>query len=205
MKTLIAVPCGDSCPTDFVRSLLQLKVTGENQYTFAQGSLVYDARNKLAEVALEGNFDRIMWFDSDMSFLPDTMLKFHADLDEGREMVCGLFSTRKPPIEATVYDKLYVEKTDKGLMPVHHKYEDYPKDEIFEVAGCGFAAVMMTGDLLRRVHDTFGLGFTPAAGFGEDLSFCLRAHEMGAKIYCDPRILVGHIGTAIYFPPEVQI
>lgn len=60
MRTLIAIPCGDSCPTDFLRSLLSLEIVGEAQFTFAQGSLVYDARNKLCSIALDGGFDRVL-------------------------------------------------------------------------------------------------------------------------------------------------
>ena len=103
MKTLIAIPCGDSCPTDFLRSLLSLEIVGEAQFTFAQGSLVYDARNKLCSIALDGGFDRVLWLDSDMVFPRDLMRRFSAHLDAGKEMVCGAYASRKPPIQPVVY------------------------------------------------------------------------------------------------------
>ena len=49
MKTLIAIPCMDMIHADFVRSLLSMEINGQAQYTFAQSSLIYDARNQLAE------------------------------------------------------------------------------------------------------------------------------------------------------------
>ena len=57
----------DSCPTDFLRSLLGLEIVGTAQFTFAQGSLIYDSRNKLCSIALENDFDRVLWLDGDSS------------------------------------------------------------------------------------------------------------------------------------------
>ena len=31
-------------------------------------------------------------------------------------------------------------------------------------------------------------------GFGEDLSFCGRASEVGAELWCDSTIKMGHVG-----------
>ena len=33
--------------------------------------------------------------------------------------------------------------------------------------------------------------------FGEDISFCIRARELGYKLICDPRIKVSHIGRSV--------
>ena len=57
---------------------------------------------------------------------------------------------------------------------------------------------MTTVQLLRRVRDQFPLPFFPEKGFGEDLIFCLRAKAVGAEIWCDASIKLGHAGTAIY-------
>ena len=39
--------------------------------------------------------------------------------------------------------------------------------------------------------------FTPFNGFGEDLAFCLRARDLGYKIWCDPKIKCGHVGQLV--------
>lgn len=198
MSTLIAIPCGDSCPTDFLRSLLSLEIVGAAQFTFAQGSLVYDARNKLCGIAMDGGFDRVLWLDSDMVFQPDLMRRLSAHLDKGLEMVCGAYSTRKPPLQPVVYEDFGLRQAEPWPEPYIEPFQLPLPDELFKVAGCGFGAVMMTVDLIRRVHEQFGLPFSPAAGFGEDLSFCLRAREAGAQIWCDPEIELGHIGVGCY-------
>lgn len=201
MKTLIAIPCGDLCHTDFLRSLLGLEAVGEAQYTFAQGSLVYDARNRLAEAAINGGFDRVLWLDSDMIFPRDLMRRMHGHLDAGLQMITGVYSTRKPPIRPTLYSELTLTQApgEKFATPGHKQITELPK-EPFTVAGCGFGCVMVTVDLLRRVWETYGAGFTPASGFGEDLSFCLRVSDLGEKIWCDPGIVCGHVGMTVYYP-----
>lgn len=197
MKTLVAIPAMDLCHTDFVRCLLSLRVPGEVQYTFSKSSLVYDARDALANVAIDGGFDRILWLDSDMLFPADICEQLGAHLDAGREFVCGLYFTRQPPIKPVLYRSLRIEKEGAFFKPVADTCFEWP-DEPFQIAGCGFGAVMMTVDLLRRVRDACGLPFLPAAGYGEDLAFCLRASELGAELWCDPRVKIGHVGTAVY-------
>ena len=56
---------------------------------------------------------------------------------------------------------------------------------------------MMSADLIRRVAERHRLPFSPAIGYGEDISFCLRVRDLGATIYLDPRIKVGHAGISI--------
>ena len=201
MKTLVAVPCGDMLHTDFARSLVGLKLDGQVQFTFAQGSLVYDARNKLAYIAIDNGFDRVLWLDSDMVFPSGLFQKLSMDLDEGREIVSALPFTRKRPIHPAVFKAVY---KDSNGIPHAEYVEEWP-NRVFEVAACGFATVMCSVDLLKRMRDKYGLLFSPLLGFGEDLSFCLRATDMGAKIYCDPTIEIGHVGLAIYSKESYMI
>lgn len=198
MRTLIGIPCMDYCHTDFLRALLSLEVSGEVQYAFAQSSLIYDARNKLADMAIDGGFERVLWLDSDMTFDPSTFRRFHEHLDQGREIVTGLYFTRKPPMRPVIYKDLRAERNGKFVNGIAENFDDYPRDDIFTVKGCGFGAVMTSTDLLRRIRDELGAPFAPATGFGEDLSFCLRCEHLGVPIWCDSSIKCGHVGLAVY-------
>lgn len=201
MKMLVAVPCGDMCYIDFTRSCLSLQHVGEVQYFFAQGSLVYDARNQLADIAIDHGFDRVLWLDSDMAFPPDTMLRLSADIDNGADLVTALCFTRKRPIKSTIYSAIY---TDDAGIPHADAFTEWP-DEVFPVAGCGFAVTMCTTDLLRKIRDKYKRPFSPIAGYGEDLSFCLRAKELGATMCCDPSMRIGHVGIAVYTEDAFKI
>lgn len=198
MKTMIAVPCMDQVQTDFFRSCVGLELDGEVQWTTCQSSLVYDARNKLADIAIDGNFDRVLWIDSDMVFDRYLFRRLSEHLDMGKEIVSGLAFGRKMPIHPCIYKRCEAELRDDGIYPVLESFNDYEHDTLFEVAACGFGCVMTTVDLLRRIKTRFPLLFFPENGFGEDLAFCLRAKAVGATIWCDASIKLGHAGIAIF-------
>lgn len=186
----------DMVHTIFLRSLVSLRPVGEYQFGLSCSSLIYDARNTLAKQAVNDGFDRILWLDSDMEFEPDLFAKLSADLDEGREFVSGIYFKRKAPVLPVIYKEIgYHHDAEAGTTtPVAVAYDDYPRDQIFEVGGAGFGACMMTTDLVKRVAEKFGLPFSPLLGFGEDLSFCGRVSQIGGKMYCDSRIKCGHVG-----------
>lgn len=194
MRTLICIPAMDQVQTLFMTSLLDLKKPAGTEVAISSSSLVYDARNKLAEKAVKEGFDRVLWLDSDMHFEPDLLERFNRHLDNGLEFVCGLFFTRKWPITPCVYSKCELQEKDGMFVPTIEPAEY--GTELIEVAACGFGAVAMSTDVLKRVMER-DFAFSPLPGFGEDFSFCLRAREHGTHIWCDPNIKVGHVGISI--------
>lgn len=201
MKTLITIPCMDMVHTQFMRSLLQLTKVGEVGFALSSSSLVYDARNTLAKQAVDGGFDRVLWLDSDMDFKPDMFVNLMQDMDDNNlEIVGGIYFSRKEPVVPVVYQKVgyYHDDEQDTVTPCALNYYEYPKDELFPCEGIGFGAVLMTTDLIKKVQEKYGLPFSPILGFGEDLSFCIRARDVGATIMCDSRIKVGHVGLRTY-------
>ena len=195
-KYLIAIPCLDMMPVGFTASLISVRRVGASKVSFLANSLVYDARNMLTAEALDTGADRVLFIDSDMVFKPDLMERLAADMDErDLDYVCGIFVKRRLPTIPCVYKTLVLED-GKGRTEI---YADYPQDSIFQVAGSGFGAVMVSTALLKDVYDTYGPPFLPYPGvLGEDLSFCWRARQLGYELYCDSRIKVGHMGTFVY-------
>lgn len=192
MRTLIAVPCMDMVHTLFMVSLLNLRKPEGTEIAVSSSSLVYDARHMLAHKGVVDGFDRILWLDSDMHFQPDLLERLSADMDEGREFVSALYFTRKTPITPCVYEICHdIMKPNGEAEPTATPFREI-HDDLFECEGVGFGAVMMTTDLIKRVGK---LPFFPMHGYGEDLSFCRRAREVGAKLYCDGRIKVDHVGN----------
>ena len=198
MRTMIAVPCMDMLHTDFFRSCVGLQLEGEVQWTTCQSSLVYDARNKLLDLAVDGGFDRVLWLDSDVVFDNHLFRRLSEHLDMGKEMVTGLYFGRKPNHSPVIYKRCEGTIQNDGFVPVIESYDDYEHDALFPVEACGFGAVMTSVPMLRRIKEQFPLPFFPERGFGEDLAFCLRAKAAGAVIWCDASIKLGHVGTAIY-------
>lgn len=198
-KTLILIPCMDTVYTDFMMSLVNLERTPNTFCAFTKSSLIYSARNSLAKQAIDGDFDRILWLDSDMSFDKDLMVRLSERLDEGYDFVSGIYFKRNYPTSPVIYKEIIYKKLPSGgVEPVVVPYEDYPKDSIFPIEAAGFGSVMMTTELLKKIWDTFGLPFSPILGFGEDISFCYRAKQLGLNLYCDSSIKMKHLGL-MYF------
>ena len=194
MKTLIAVPCMDQVAAPFAQSLATMQKTGDTFVSFIIGSLIYDSRNNLVKQALKLDCDAILWLDSDMIFPPDTLPKMVKHLEDGKDIVTGIYYRRRPPFTPVLFSKLNID----GNKSSWEGFDDYPKDEPFEIAACGFGCCMTRTKLLWEIGlDEGGQWFTPLVGFGEDLSFCHRATQHGVKIWADPSIQCGHVGQII--------
>ena len=195
MKTLIAVPSHDYNHADFTRCLMNLEMPEETSFTLITNTLIYNARTLIANNAVELGFDRVLWIDSDMTFSPDALIRLSENMDQGLDMVCGLYFTRKFPIFPGIQSELHWRIKEDGWVDTGAKcYMEYPKDSLFEVEGCGFGFVMTSVDLLKRMKEKYGSPFYPLMGMGEDTSFCWRVREAGVKIWCDSRVKCGHIG-----------
>ena len=174
----------DEIDVGFVQSLMDLQTVGETKTYFLSGSLIYEARERLAAMAVNNGFDHILWLDSDQMFKPTLMIDF---VSSEKDMVTGVIPMRRPPYIPCVYkikDDELKQVTELG-------------DRLFEVDGCGFGAVFMKTEILQKCFDKYKTCFQPIYGYGEDLSFCLRVKELGYKIYADPRIDIGHMAKTV--------
>ena len=199
VKTLIAVPCMDTVPTEFMESMVHLREPEGTQLAVVKNTLIYNARNTIIQNAVKLDFDRVLWLDSDMVFEPDLLLRMIDDLDLGIDYVAGLYYQRKLPTHPVVYKEIHWKVADDGWVDTGYQFfEPHPKDKLFEIAGSGFGCVMTSMDLLKRMVEVYGAPFSPLMGMGEDLTFCHRVKEQGFKMYCDPRIKLGHVGKFIY-------
>ena len=197
MATLIAIPCMDMVHTGFMCSLMDMDKPDGTRYSVTTTSLIYDARNILASSALAGDFDRVLWLDSDMKLPKDALIRLSEDIDSGKEFVSGLYWTRKTPLKPCIYSDVWQKEIDGSVRGGADNVTDIP-DDIFEIKGCGFGCVLTSTKLLKQVWENYGPPFLPMARLGEDLSFCWRVSDMGVKMYCDPKVKVGHIGTMVY-------
>lgn len=194
MNVLIAIPCMDTVPAQFAQALacLNRPQEGTLQIQFNVGSLIYDARNKIAVDAIRKGADYIMWFDSDMCFAPDVLERMLEHM-KTYDIVSGLYFRRSKPYTPVLFKKL---KRIDDVKVEWEGYDDYPS-ELFEIAGCGFGCVCMKTSVVADMLAKYGTAFQPIGNTGEDCAFCIRAQELGYKIYCDPTIQLGHVGHVI--------
>lgn len=183
MKILVATPCNDEIDVGYVQCLLSLKRVGECAFLLLTGSLIFASREAIAQKAVNEEFDYVLWIDSDMTFPPSLLLDLIA---HDKDIVTGVCAMRRHPYTPCVYKE-------------KEKYEavtEWP-DRLFEVDACGFGAILTKVEVLEKMFDKYQTCFQPIYGYGEDMSFCRRAKELGYKIYADPNIDIGHIGKTI--------
>lgn len=196
MKLLIAIPSYDAMRPEFVRSLVELeqKLREDGvryEVKIITGTLVHAARDRLAQHAVNNEFTEVLWIDDDMVF--DKYL--YEDLKMVRkDIVCGLFISRHYPYCSCLFS---------SLDPVE-RITEYP-DEAFQVAGCGFGAVLMDANVLKDVMtNNGGKCFVPEQKLGEDCAFCMRATRLGYQIWCEPTARVGHVGRIVIWPEDAE-
>ena len=196
MKLMVAVPTVDYVHADFVKSLAKLSLRLGRERIPADieiigGTLVYIARNRLAQRAIRDEYTHVLWLDSDMTFSDRIVEDL---LFCGKDMVCGAFVSRRPPYGPCVYTDI----SDPANMK---KVENFGT-EPFRVDGCGFATVLTSVSLLDAVQSNFGTCFRPTEQYGEDLAFCDRVKQLGMEIWCEPTVRPGHIAHVPVYAGE---
>lgn len=201
MKTLIGIPCMDTMHYLFVTSYVNMIQPPDTKTCFKPNSLIYDSRNLISLTAIENNFDRVFWLDSDMYFPKETLTYLSDRMTAlGCDMLTGIYFKRHEPYSPVIYKRvdppdMLGDNPEKNIK----EYADFPTDvSEFQVEGCGFGCVLTSVSLLKQVWDKFGPAFTPFPWAGEDISFCYRVKQLGIPILCDPSLPLGHVGTRIY-------
>lgn len=201
-KIMICVPTLDRVDASFFTSVLALKYDGEHRYAWnvKSNSLVYDARNEMALEAINGGYDVMVSLDSDLVLEPETLLNLVAGIEAGNDFVTGLYFMRRLPTKPLILKELdWYEDEVLGAQESAEVYEDYPRDSVFEIAGCGFGCCIMSVEMVKHMTVAYRMNpFTPMPRLSEDYSFCWRARKLGYRLWCDSRIRPGHAGLKVY-------
>lgn len=202
-KVMICVPTLDKIDASFFTSVLGLEYDVGCNFTYnvKSNSLIYNARNDFALDAINGKFDYLVFFDSDLVLQPETLTWLIWGITEqDADLVTGLYFKRKLPTSPVILKHLdWYEHDTLGPQDEAEVYEDYPTNRLFEVAGCGMGCCIMKVDMLREVTTAFRMApFTPMPRLSEDYAFCWRMGKAGKKLICDPRIQPKHAGLWLY-------
>ena len=132
------------------------------------------------------DYDHIMWIDSDQVFEPNDFFKL---LEHDKDIVSGLY-LRKPqgdtlndiPIEFACFNE-----DGKRL------YTNEVNGELRKVWSNGMGWMLVKKGVFEKIeYPWFGPIVTGLGFHGEDVSFQLRAKDVGFDSYVDTSIIVGH-------------
>lgn len=191
-KILIGMPNMGTVKCRTVASMLSMNKTEETAYCMIPTSLIYDSRDLCVHEAIDGNFDYLMFIDSDIEFGPDAMLQL---LNRNKDIITGIYYKRGGDHSPVIYKKIAPLSDKREITCVTETDVDR---ELFKIAGCGMGFCLIKVDVLREMlKDTPSL-FTPIVGLGEDLSFCYRATQKGYEIWADGTIPLNHWGEIAF-------
>ena len=190
MKILIGVPCMEQAPIEYINSMLRLKKPEGTETVHVPLCLVYVAREKIVDHAINGEFDYVMFLDSDMVFTSDLLMKL---LAHDKDIITALAFQRKPPYSPCIYSKMRMGDPGEAVIEAVKHYSN----GVMEIEGCGMACVLIKTEVFKKIRATGQLCYFPIRGVGEDFAFCYRAKKLGYKIYADTSLKVGHVGSVI--------
>lgn len=187
-KILIAIPTARYIEAETFKSIYDLEVPEGYEVTFQYfyGYRVDQVRNLIADWVIRG-FDYLFSVDHDITFPPDTLKKL---LSHDQDLVSGVYRQRLEPQQLEIFEPFGTRMTAEDL---------YFKDwKLVGIGGCGFGCVLVKKEVLAGVgYPQFE--YHPALDHGntisEDLDFCKKAIAKGFKLWCDPSIRCGHIGS----------
>jgi hypothetical protein len=127
--------------------------------------------------------------DSDITFPSDTLERL---IECDKDIVSGVYKQR-----FTGEPVLELWKDGNRI-----KFDSIKKCFIrFEIDSCGFGCVLIKSEVLRVMdypHFVYKSAIDHKDTLSEDVYFCMKAKEKGFKIYVNPIVICGHIGSFNY-------
>ena len=204
MKILVAVPTFENIYPDTFKSIYDLDKAGnELDFQFVRGYDCATARNKIAQMAVDGHYDYVLMVDNDVVIPKDALKNF---LDDQKDVCLGYYAHRGA-------DNLYHGRTcvcrlydENGTAYYNYPLEsEYTSDELNELKGKGEYKVKIHGggmgcafiktDVFNKVRYPWydWVNYRHRGMLSEDLYFCENCKKIGIPIYTDTRMACGHI------------
>ena len=193
MKILLGMPCMRTIPYRTVMSLLRTAKRGAVEPMVVEGSLVYDARDTIAQCAVENGYDYVLFADSDMEFDKPDIERL---LEHNVDICSGLYVTRDGQNKNVAYSEIITRRRFPYREP--KIVNDNTSSGYGSVAAVGFGFCLIKTSVFKSMFKRYKSLFEPRWGVGEDIAFCIRASRCGFKIFIDRDVKLGHIGEKVY-------
>lgn len=210
MKILIAVPTFETIFPDTFKSIYDLDGAGNDlSFEYVRGYDCATARNKIAQKAIDGDFDYVLMVDNDVVLPEDALVNL---FDNTKLVTLGSYAHRDT-------DNIYRGRTCvcKLYDDAGNKYFNYPLDSEYtakelvelrgnrqykvEIHGGGMGCALIKTDVFRMIAYPWydWVNYKSRRMLSEDLFFCEQCRKRGIKIYTDTRVTCGHMLRHIQF------
>jgi glycosyltransferase involved in cell wall biosynthesis len=186
---LIAIPTAKYIEPETFKSIYDLEIPKGYKVTFQYffGYQIDQVRNLIADWSRR--FDYLFCVDSDITFPSDTLREL---LIADKDIVTGVYKQRfhGEPVLELWKNNLRMEWAD-----LKDTYE------YIELDSCGFGCVLIKSHVIKHMdypHFVYKSAIDHKDTLSEDVYFCTKAREKGFKIYVDPTVICGHLGSCSY-------
>ena len=204
MRILVAVPTFENIYPDTFKSIYDLDTAGhEVSFEFVRGYDCATARNKIAQIGLDGKYDYVLMVDNDVVIPKDTIQLF---LDNPKDVCLGSYAHRD-------VDNIYRGRTCvcKLLDEKGQKYFNYPLDSEYtadelkqlreqgkfkvEIHGGGMGCAFIKTSVFRSISYPWydWVNYKSKGMLSEDLYFCEQCKGRRIPVYTDTRVTCGHM------------
>jgi len=178
IKLGIGIPSGSGMVNiKFATSLMALRLPEDTRVIVSEKVMVHTAREDIVD-QLIGDRDYILFLDDDMIFDSDLALKL---LEHKKDVIGGLAFQRRKPF----FPCIFKEKEGK-YYPIIRK-----TNQVFEVDAIGLAGTLIRVEVFKKLPKPW---FYFTKEFSEDFNFSRSVKKAGFRIWCDPSVLLQHIG-----------
>ena len=196
-KVLIGVPTGEySRRADFYDYYNMLEKPDNTVAMFCHDRSPARSRNIIIDQAFEFGCTHILFIDDDHAYKPDALNRLLAhDVD----CVSGLYLSRAYPHQPLAFDfadesgaalHMYLEDGVKGLQPI---------------VAAGFGFCLIKTDVFKKMDKPYvRLGELDSQEWCDDIGFFKRFREAGFQAHVDLDCQIGHIGTMILWPNQME-
>jgi hypothetical protein len=161
-------------------------------------SLVSRARNNLVADFLKTDCTHLLFIDTDLIFSAEHVTRL---LSHNVPLVAGVYPKKQAEL-AWVFNPIPGEVEDKnGLIKVKYAATGFMliRRDLIEAMISVFRCVEYDDDEGGGVkHDLFSVGVVDRRYLSEDWYFCRRARILGIDVLIDTRVVLKHVGKAIY-------
>lgn len=186
MKTiLIAIPTNKYIEPETFKSIYELEIPAGfvTTFQFFYGYQVDQVRNLIAHWAV--NFDYLFSVDSDIILPKNALSRL---LSHDKDIVSGLYIQRK------LHEHTLELYRNGNNIP----YAEIKGHGLIEVDSCGFGCVLVKSDVIKQIgypQFVYKSAIDHKDTVSEDTYFCLKAKQLGYRVYGDTHVQCNHIGT----------
>ena len=162
---------------------------------FMRGMPLDEARNKIAEKALELKAKWVFYLDSDTVPPKDCLIRL---MSHNLPIVSALYYRRHPPHIHPAMWRRDPTITDPDA-PKYRPITEFPRGALVEADVIGMGCCLISRRVFEAIKPPWfewrrRKPFKEVGGLSEDFDFCEKAKAVGSKILVDTSIVCNHIG-----------